>query len=53
MEVYRVSPVSTEARRLIGLGMAEGCECWELNLSPLQKQAVLLTTAVSSQPLFV
>lgn len=39
MEVYHVSPISTEARRLVGLGMAEGCEllceCWELNLSPL------------------
>lgn len=57
MEVYHVSPISTEARRLVGLGMAEGCEllgeCWELNQSPLQKQPALLNTAVSSQALFL
>ena len=27
-----------------------GCGCWELNLEPLDKQAVLLTTEPSLQP---
>ena len=36
------------------IGIIDGCEppcgCWELNLGPLQKQHVLLTTDSSLQP---
>jgi hypothetical protein len=50
VSVYHVFIVLVETRRGIaspGTGVTDSCElpceCWELNLGPLEEQAVLLT----------
>jgi hypothetical protein len=56
VHAYHMGTVPTEAREGIwsfGTGVTDGCEppceCWELNLSLLDEQPVLLTTEPSLQ----
>lgn len=55
--LHHVVPVKVRSRHQILItGVTDSCElpceCWELNLDPLEEQPVLLTTKPSLQPFF-